>query len=164
MNSLNASASPRTPVRHGHSASRPQPPRRRTAWSQSSIRRHRRILEPRRQRVAIRRLRPFRCLHDCSGSFRLKRFAGWASHPLETAAFSRRTPEAVIKSAAAWSSICHVGSCAGFGPIYRLTSHSRPSSATAPHLPDADQRGAPPWSVVGSPGFRARSVCTCQGL
>src|SRR5262249_18379518 len=46
---------------------------------------------------AIRRLQPFRCLHDCSGCFRLERFAGWALHPLESAAFSRRTPIAVIE-------------------------------------------------------------------
>lgn len=41
---------------------------------------------------AIRRLQPFRYLHDCSGYFRLEHFAGWGSHPLENAAFSRRTP------------------------------------------------------------------------
>jgi hypothetical protein len=29
-------------------------------------------------------------------AFRLERFAGWASHPLESAAFSRRTPNVVI--------------------------------------------------------------------
>jgi hypothetical protein len=40
--------------------------------------------------------KPFRCLHDCSGCFRLERFAGWALHPLESAAFSRRTLEADI--------------------------------------------------------------------
>ena len=40
--------------------------------------------------------KPFRCLHDCSGCFRLERFAGWALHPLESAAFSRRTPETDI--------------------------------------------------------------------
>jgi hypothetical protein len=34
---------------------------------------------------------PFRHLHDCSGCFRLERFAGWGSHPLESAAFARRT-------------------------------------------------------------------------
>src|SRR5215470_14713377 len=41
----------------------------------------------------------FRCLHDCSGCFRLERFAGWALHPLESAAFSRRTPKAAISRA-----------------------------------------------------------------
>ena len=46
--------------------------------------------------TAIRRLQPFRYLHDCSDRFRLERVAGWASHPLESAAFSRRTPTAVI--------------------------------------------------------------------
>ena len=34
-----------------------------------------------------RRLQPFRHLHDCSGCFRLERFAGWDLHPLESAAF-----------------------------------------------------------------------------
>jgi hypothetical protein len=47
--------------------------------------------------TAIRRLRPFRCLHDCSSCFRLERFAGWGLHPLESVAFSRRTPKAVIR-------------------------------------------------------------------
>ena len=37
-----------------------------------------------------RRLQPFRYLHDCSGCFRLERFAGWGLHPLESAALSRR--------------------------------------------------------------------------
>jgi hypothetical protein len=46
---------------------------------------------------AIRRLQPFRYLHDCSGYFRLEHFAGWGSHPLENAAFSRRTPIAAIE-------------------------------------------------------------------
>ena len=43
--------------------------------------------------TANRRLQPFRYLHDCSDRFRLERIAGWASHPLESAAFSRRTPK-----------------------------------------------------------------------
>ena len=34
---------------------------------------------------AIRRLQPFRYLHDCSGCFRLEHFAGWGFHPLEKA-------------------------------------------------------------------------------
>ena len=46
--------------------------------------------------TATRRLQPFRHLHDCSDCFRLERIAGWASHPLESAALSRRTPIAVI--------------------------------------------------------------------
>lgn len=41
---------------------------------------------------AIRRLQPFRFLRDCSGCFRLEHFAGWGLHPLESAAFARRTP------------------------------------------------------------------------
>ena len=42
---------------------------------------------------AIRRLQSFRFLRDCSGCFRLEHFAGWGFHPLESAAFARRTPE-----------------------------------------------------------------------
>ena len=34
--------------------------------------------------------------HDCSDCFRLERIAGWALHPLESAALSRRTPIAAI--------------------------------------------------------------------
>ena len=43
-------------------------------------------------RPANRRLQPFRHLHDCSGCFRLERFAGWVSHPLESAAFHGAHP------------------------------------------------------------------------
>lgn len=38
-------------------------------------------------------VQPFRYLHDCSGCFPLEHFAGWCFHPLESAAFARRTPE-----------------------------------------------------------------------
>src|SRR5882724_4338972 len=48
--------------------------------------------------TAIRRLQPFRYLHDCSDCFRLERIAGWALHPLESAAFSRRTPLPAVRS------------------------------------------------------------------
>src|SRR5271166_1424750 len=44
-----------------------------------------------------RRLQPFRYLHDCSGCFRLERLAGWDLHPLESAAFARRTQIPVIR-------------------------------------------------------------------
>src|SRR5437588_2688062 len=47
--------------------------------------------------TAIRRLQPFRYLHDCSDCFRQERIAGWALHPLESAAFSRRTPKAAVR-------------------------------------------------------------------
>src|ERR1700758_1671740 len=40
----------------------------------------------------------FRYLHDCSDCFRLERSAGWALHPLESAAFSRRTPTPAVCS------------------------------------------------------------------
>jgi len=47
--------------------------------------------------TAIRGLQTFRHLHACSGCFRLERIAGWGLHPLESAALSRRTWEAVIR-------------------------------------------------------------------
>src|SRR3984893_9327140 len=42
-------------------------------------------------------LQTFRLLHACSGCFRLERIAGWGLHPLESAALSRRTPEAALR-------------------------------------------------------------------
>ena len=45
-----------------------------------------------------RSLQPLRYLHDCSDYFRLEHFAGWGFHPLESAAFARRTPVAVAQS------------------------------------------------------------------
>src|SRR5271169_2067663 len=50
--------------------------------------------------TANRRLQPFRYLHDCSDCFRLERIAGWASHHLESAALSRRTPKAALSETA----------------------------------------------------------------
>ena len=47
--------------------------------------------------TANRRLQPFRYLHDCSDCFRLERIAGWDLHPLESAAFARRTQMAVVQ-------------------------------------------------------------------
>ena len=44
-----------------------------------------------------------------------------------------------------------------------LTSHVRASLATAPRLPNADQR-IREWPDVGSPGSRPRSFDTCQVL
>src|ERR1044072_2768691 len=49
--------------------------------------------------TANRRLQPFRYLHDCSDRFRLERCAGWALHPRESAAFTRRTPIAAVHRA-----------------------------------------------------------------
>ena len=70
--------------------------------------------------TANRRLQPFRYLHDCSDRFRLERVAGWGLHPLESAAFSRRTPKAAVcrtavdprgstlkRQSVAQSTICH---------------------------------------------------------
>ena len=45
-----------------------------------------------------------------------------------------------------------------------LTSRVRASSATAPRLPDADRRRRRRRPSARSPGSRARSVRTCQGL
>ena len=42
------------------------------------------------------RIQPLRYLHDCSDCFRLERLPGGNLHPLESAAFARRTPEAVV--------------------------------------------------------------------
>src|SRR5271163_4842210 len=50
--------------------------------------------------TANRRLQPFCYLHDCSDCFRLERIAGWVSHPLESAAFSRRTPIPAVRCTA----------------------------------------------------------------
>src|SRR5215469_8663548 len=47
--------------------------------------------------TAIRRLQPFRYLHDCSDCFRRERIAGWDLHPLESAALPRRTPKADLR-------------------------------------------------------------------
>ena len=41
-----------------------------------------------------RRLQPFRCLHSCSGCFRLERLPGGTFTHWDNATFSRRTPEA----------------------------------------------------------------------
>src|SRR3954470_12126537 len=51
--------------------------------------------------TANRRLQPFRYLHDCSDCFRLERIAGWGLHPLESAAFARRTPKAACPTVTA---------------------------------------------------------------
>ena len=64
--------------------------------------------------TAIRRLQPFRYLHDCSDCFRLERIAGWALHPLESAALSRRTPEAAIRGA-------HKRGPVRWWEVYRIT-------------------------------------------
>ena len=43
-----------------------------------------------------RRLQPFRCLHSCSGCFRLERLPGGACTHWKSAAFARRTPRADV--------------------------------------------------------------------
>lgn len=46
--------------------------------------------------TVIRGLQTFRHLHACPGCFRLEQLAGWVLHPLESAAFARRTPYPVV--------------------------------------------------------------------
>jgi len=46
---------------------------------------------------STRRLQPFRCLHSCSGCFRLERLPGGACTHWRSAAFSRRTPKPDIR-------------------------------------------------------------------
>ena len=43
--------------------------------------------------TVIRGLHTLRHLHACPGCFRLELLAGWDFHPLESAAFPRRTPK-----------------------------------------------------------------------
>src|SRR5436309_13769075 len=45
----------------------------------------------------IRRLQPFRYLHDCSGCFRLERLPGGICTHWKSAALSRRTPKAELR-------------------------------------------------------------------
>ncbi|VWX50653.1 hypothetical protein NOVOSPHI9U_30061 [Novosphingobium sp. 9U] len=49
--------------------------------------------------TVIRGLQTFRHLHACPGCFRREQFAGWDLHPLENAAFARRTPTAAVQTA-----------------------------------------------------------------
>ena len=58
-----------------------------------------------------RRLQPFRHLHDCSGCFRLERVAGWALHPLESAAFHGAHPKRSLGSAMASGAIARIRTC-----------------------------------------------------
>jgi hypothetical protein len=88
-----------------------------------------------------RRLQPFRCLHSCSGCFRLEHFAGWGFHPLESAAFSRRTPSTAVDLLAEAISgttarLCHLP-----GTPLRRSSSDRPSR----HEATAD--AGPLWPI-----------------
>lgn len=59
-------------------------------------------LAPSPHRDALRRrLRRFRCLHHCSGCFRLERWPGVTCTHWKSAASPRRTPAAVIQSSSA---------------------------------------------------------------
>src|SRR6516225_8361608 len=83
--------------------------------------------------TAIRRLQTFRLLHACSGCFRRERIAGWALHPLKSAALSRRTWHAVIRSYQNMAERFDIGTIAlvGSGNISRSqSSHCLRSSAT----------------------------------
>ena len=59
---------------------------------------------------AIRRLQPFRYLHDCSGCFRLERLPGGTYTHWKAPLLSRRTPHADIRPKPA---LCHNRSCRG---------------------------------------------------
>jgi hypothetical protein len=78
-----------------------------------------------------RRLQPFRCLHSCSGCFRLERIAGWALHPLESAALSRRTPEADVslsaqrRTLAVSSQVCERRAASGRCPVRSMSTSAR---------------------------------------
>ncbi len=48
--------------------------------------------------TVIRGLQTFRHLHACPGCFRLELLAGWDFHPLESAAFARRTPDPAVQA------------------------------------------------------------------
>ena len=56
-----------------------------------------RALSPYFRDTLHRRLQPLRYLHDCSGCFRLERLPGGAFTHWKSAAFSRRTPQAVVR-------------------------------------------------------------------
>src|SRR5215467_13091556 len=63
--------------------------------------------------TANRRLQPSRYLHDCSDCFRLERIAGWALHPPESAALSRRTPKPAIHESAGDRKARHIAGTEG---------------------------------------------------
>src|SRR5208282_347366 len=99
-----------------------------------------------------RRLQPFRHLHDCSGCFRLERSPGGTCTHLESAAFSRRTQEAVVagrfgervkstRSRRSWSVPVRMR-CANCGPCLLLTTKP-PPQATLSMGCAADRRWDP---------------------
>jgi hypothetical protein len=98
--------------------------------------------------TANRRLQPFRYLHDCSDCFRLERIAGWASHPLESAAFSRRTPIPAVRA----NTIEWLKST--------LTGRSLQATATGRNAPEpSSSRARRPTVFVGSCRSLARFGC-----
>jgi hypothetical protein len=76
-----------------------------SGWARRNLRSHRRAPAGRLSNATQTRINPGQpqphwsagvrrlSKRDCSGRFRLERLAGWALHPLESAAFSRRTRE-----------------------------------------------------------------------
>jgi len=73
--------------------------------------------------TAIRRLQPFRYLHDCSDCFRRERIAGWDLHPLE----KRRLFTAHTVS----------GHCPKARSRRHLRTHDRAGGFRPPHRPGA---------------------------
>src|SRR3954471_12513354 len=83
--------------------------------------------------TANRRLQPFRYLHDCSDCFRLERIAGWGLHPLENAAFARRTPAPVIGLSPVIGTVRLAADARSVAEILRI----RAKQPFAPGLPES---------------------------
>src|SRR5262249_53248689 len=83
---------------------------------------------------------PSRYLHDCSDGFRLERIAGWALHPPESAALSRRTPKPASRGIATAPPVIRYD--LSTPPIYRLFA------------PGTSDMGSP----AASPSDRGRSI------
>jgi hypothetical protein len=97
--------------------------------------------------TAIRRLQTFRHLHACSGCFRLERIAGWALHPLESAALSRRTWKADLGLPARDRRGCRRK---WFSLPVPLTPTSSPIASFAERLLGATRRSRPHMNFKGS--------------
>ena len=117
--------------------------------------------------TAIRGLQTFRRLHACPGCFRLERLAGWDSHPLESAAFSRRTRRATVGRTAGTGGIAGVQGRQGrLGARPRRTSRAGPTAARSRadwELSSHDGQGGD-WLPSGSPASCAslsrRRICS----
>jgi len=96
--------------------------------------------------TVIRGLQTFRHLHACPGCFRREQFAGWDLHPLENAAFARRTPVADIQAdllARHLLPVVHVS----FAPFRSLARAQRPSEYLEEERAAATERGLGTFST-----------------